>query len=137
MQAPPDSSRYGARWYKPTTGTWTQEDTLNAPLNPANGTDPTGLDAIDAAITATGLSATSAAAATRASAIRRVTAEVGLFCRSLTATRSRAAWTPAGDTRTCLRLTGSSSTVGYVPILGHEVNLVDGVGVQDPEQDRA
>jgi len=48
--------RYGARWYNPTTGTWTQQDTLNAPLDPANanrytyvggdpinGTDPTGL----------------------------------------------------------------------------------------------
>jgi len=28
--------RYGARWYDPTTGTWTQQDTLNAPLDPAN-----------------------------------------------------------------------------------------------------
>jgi len=65
----------------------------------------------------------------RASAIRRVTAEVGLFCRSLTATRSRAAWTTAGDTRTCLRATGSSSALGYILILGHEVNLVDVVGV--------
>ncbi len=48
--------RYGARWYNPTTGTWTQQDALNAPLDPANanrytyagddpitGTDPTGL----------------------------------------------------------------------------------------------
>jgi RHS repeat-associated protein len=47
--------KFGARWYDPTTGTWTQQDTLNAPLNPANGnrytyaadnptnnTDPTG-----------------------------------------------------------------------------------------------
>lgn len=65
----------------------------------------------------------------RASAIRRVTAEVVLFWRSLTARRSRAAWTTAGDTRTCLRATGSSSAVGYVFIFGHEVNLVDLVGV--------
>ena len=48
--------RYGARWYNPTTGTWLEPDTLNAPLDPANanryayvgddpinGVDPTGL----------------------------------------------------------------------------------------------
>ena len=46
---------FGARWYDPTTGRWTQQDTLDAPLNPANanryayagddpinGSDPTG-----------------------------------------------------------------------------------------------
>lgn len=27
---------YGARWYNPTTGRWTQQDTLDAPLSPAN-----------------------------------------------------------------------------------------------------
>lgn len=27
---------YGARWYNPITGTWTQQDTLDAPLDPAN-----------------------------------------------------------------------------------------------------
>ena len=26
-----------ARWYDPTTGNWTQQETLNAPLDPANG----------------------------------------------------------------------------------------------------
>ncbi len=62
------NDRYGARWYNPTTGTWTQQDTLNAPLNPANanrytyvggdpinGIDPTGLDAIDAIAGLSGL----------------------------------------------------------------------------------
>ena len=27
---------FGARWYNPITGTWTQQDTLDAPLDPAN-----------------------------------------------------------------------------------------------------
>jgi RHS repeat-associated protein len=52
--------KFGARWYDPTTGNWTQQDTLNAPLDPANGnrytyaadnptnnTGPTGLDNVD------------------------------------------------------------------------------------------
>ncbi|WP_374010551.1 RHS repeat domain-containing protein [Leifsonia sp. LS-T14] len=47
--------KFGLRWYNPTTGTWTQQDTLDAPLDPANanryafvgsdpinGNDPTG-----------------------------------------------------------------------------------------------
>ncbi len=29
--------KFGARWYDPTTGAWTQQDTLNAPLDPHNG----------------------------------------------------------------------------------------------------
>lgn len=28
--------KYGARWYDPTTGRWTQQDTLDAPLDPRN-----------------------------------------------------------------------------------------------------
>ena len=28
--------KFGGRWYDPTTGTWTQQDTYNAPLDPAN-----------------------------------------------------------------------------------------------------
>ncbi|WP_267545084.1 RHS repeat domain-containing protein [Arthrobacter sp. H14-L1] len=28
--------KYGARWYNPTTGRWTQQDTLDNPLDPAN-----------------------------------------------------------------------------------------------------
>ncbi|TWP39063.1 RHS repeat-associated core domain-containing protein [Leekyejoonella antrihumi] len=28
--------KFGQRWYNPLTGTWTQQDTLNAPLDPAN-----------------------------------------------------------------------------------------------------
>ncbi|MET4706095.1 RHS repeat-associated protein, partial [Frigoribacterium sp. UYMn621] len=28
--------KFGLRWYNPTTGTWTQQDTLDAPLDPAN-----------------------------------------------------------------------------------------------------
>ena len=48
--------KFGLRWYNPATGTWTQQDTLDAPLDPANanryayagddpinGTDPGGL----------------------------------------------------------------------------------------------
>ena len=48
--------KFGNRWYNPTIGTWTQQDTLDAPLDPANAnryayagadpinnTDPTGL----------------------------------------------------------------------------------------------
>jgi RHS repeat-associated protein len=27
---------FGARWYNPTTGQWTQQDTLDTPLNPSN-----------------------------------------------------------------------------------------------------
>ncbi len=49
--------KFGQRFYTPTTGTWTQQDTLNAPLDPANANrytyaaddpvnshDPTGRD---------------------------------------------------------------------------------------------
>ena len=49
--------KFGQRWYNPTTGTWTQQDTLDSPLDPANanryayagddpinGQDPTGQD---------------------------------------------------------------------------------------------
>ncbi|WP_345075406.1 RHS repeat-associated core domain-containing protein, partial [Paeniglutamicibacter cryotolerans] len=28
--------KYGARWYNPAIGRWTQQDTLDAPLDPAN-----------------------------------------------------------------------------------------------------
>ncbi|MBE7195902.1 MAG: RHS repeat-associated core domain-containing protein, partial [Gordonia polyisoprenivorans] len=28
--------KYGARWYNPATGRWTQQDTLDAPLSPSN-----------------------------------------------------------------------------------------------------
>jgi RHS repeat-associated protein len=28
--------KYGVRWYDPTTGTWTQQDTRNTPLDPGN-----------------------------------------------------------------------------------------------------
>jgi len=28
--------KFGGRWYDPSTGTWTQQDTYNAPLDPAN-----------------------------------------------------------------------------------------------------
>ena len=47
--------KFGQRWYNPTTGTWTQQDTLDAPLDPTNanryayagddpinGSDPSG-----------------------------------------------------------------------------------------------
>jgi RHS repeat-associated protein len=50
---------YGNRWYNPTIGRWTQQDTLDAPLDPANAnryayagcdpinnSDPTGLDTL-------------------------------------------------------------------------------------------
>jgi len=66
---------FGNRWYNPAIGRWTQQDTLDAPLDPTNAnryayagcdpinnTDPTGkctiLEALDAAVTvgsATGL----------------------------------------------------------------------------------
>lgn len=29
--------KFGLRWYNPATGTWTQQDTLDAPLDPHNG----------------------------------------------------------------------------------------------------
>ncbi len=29
-------NRFNARWYDPATGTWTQQDTYNAPLSPGN-----------------------------------------------------------------------------------------------------
>lgn len=29
--------KFGQRWYSPTTGSWTQQDALNAPLDPNNG----------------------------------------------------------------------------------------------------
>ncbi|MEY2847833.1 MAG: hypothetical protein RI885_498 [Actinomycetota bacterium] len=48
--------KYGLRWYNPVVGRWAQQDTLDAPLDPANAnryafagndpinnTDPTGL----------------------------------------------------------------------------------------------
>jgi RHS repeat-associated protein len=51
---------FGARWYDPTTGTWTQQDTLDSPLDPANAnryayagddpinaSDPTGASSLD------------------------------------------------------------------------------------------
>ena len=28
--------KFGIRWYNPTTGTWTQQDTLDSPLDPHN-----------------------------------------------------------------------------------------------------
>jgi RHS repeat-associated protein len=50
--------KFGGRWYDPATGRWTQQDTLDAPLDPANANryafagddpinngDPSGLDA--------------------------------------------------------------------------------------------
>ena len=54
--------KFGQRWYNPTTGTWTQQDTLDHPLDPANANryayagddpinnlDPTGLYDLGAA----------------------------------------------------------------------------------------
>jgi RHS repeat-associated protein len=51
---------FGTRWYDPTTGTWTQQDTLDSPLDPANAnryayagddpinaSDPTGASSLD------------------------------------------------------------------------------------------
>jgi RHS repeat-associated protein len=35
-QTQADIVRFGLRWYLPTTGTWTQRDTLDAPLDPNN-----------------------------------------------------------------------------------------------------
>ena len=48
--------KFGQRWYNPITGTWTQQDTLDSPLDPANanryayagddpinGSDPSGV----------------------------------------------------------------------------------------------
>lgn len=52
--------KFGARWYDPATGTWTQQDTFNAPLSPGNANrylyaagdpinaaDPSGLFSLD------------------------------------------------------------------------------------------
>lgn len=56
--------KFGLRWYEPTTGTWTQQDTLDAPLSPSdanrygfaagdpvNQADPTGQISTCAALT--------------------------------------------------------------------------------------
>lgn len=61
--------KFGNRWYDPTTGRWTQQDTLDAPLDPANAnryayagcdpinnTDPTGLLTCSEAFAVGGLS---------------------------------------------------------------------------------
>jgi RHS repeat-associated protein len=62
--------KFGIRWYNPTTGTWTQEDTLDAPLDPSNanryafagddpinGFDPSGESSFGAYAGACGLGA--------------------------------------------------------------------------------
>jgi RHS repeat-associated protein len=59
---------FGNRWYNPTTGTWTQQDTLDAPLDPANANryayagddpinnlDPTGTLALKCYLQALGI----------------------------------------------------------------------------------
>jgi RHS repeat-associated protein len=56
--------KFGARWYDPTLGRWTQHDTLDAPLDPKNAnryafaandpinnSDPTGLWYVSASVT--------------------------------------------------------------------------------------
>jgi RHS repeat-associated protein len=60
--------KFGIRWYNPITGTWTQQDTLDAPLDPGNanryvftggdpinGLDPSGNDVLDILTCATGV----------------------------------------------------------------------------------
>ena len=61
--------KFGLRWYDATAGTWTQQDTLDAPLDPANanryayaagdpinGSDPTGqINNTDCALAGAGL----------------------------------------------------------------------------------
>jgi RHS repeat-associated protein len=67
--------KFGLRWYNPTTGTWTQQDTLDAPLDPANanryafaggdpinGGDPAGLDDTSDALSSCGTSAVTSVA---------------------------------------------------------------------------
>lgn len=39
--------KFGGRWYDPTAGTWTQQDTLNAPLDPTNRYTYVGGDSIN------------------------------------------------------------------------------------------
>lgn len=57
--------KFGARWYNPATGSWIQQDRLNAPLSPTNGNryayvgddpvnrfDPTGADFLNISLSA-------------------------------------------------------------------------------------
>ncbi|MCU1529070.1 MAG: hypothetical protein JWP75_2833 [Frondihabitans sp.] len=76
--------KFGIRWYNPVTGTWTQQDTLDAPLDPANanryvfvGGDP--IDGLDP----TGTFSCALEASLGALAIVGAAAEVAVFSATL------------------------------------------------------
>lgn len=76
--------KFGIRWYNPSTGTWTQQDTLDAPLDPANANRYvfTGGDPING-IDPTGKFSCGLEASLGAAAIVAAGAEVAVFSVSL------------------------------------------------------
>ncbi|BDZ48624.1 hypothetical protein GCM10025867_08650 [Frondihabitans sucicola] len=84
--------KFGIRWYEAATGTWTQRDTLDAPLDPSNanryqfaggdpinGQDPTGLASALRCTINNGITAVSGAIAGGAALYAAVTAPADVF----------------------------------------------------------
>ena len=83
--------KFGARWYDPATGTWTQQDTYNAPLSPGNANrylyaagdpindgDPTGQGWLSWVAVGLGVVAVAATIATAGLAAPSLAADVSL-----------------------------------------------------------
>ncbi len=83
--------KFGARWYDPATGTWTQQDTYNAPLSPGNANrylyatgdpindgDPTGQGWLSWVAIGLGVVAVAATIATVGLAAPSIAADVSL-----------------------------------------------------------